>query len=114
MSIRLDMAKEKGGGMFNVVEFANIDGCQFLSEDTSINFVYLYKKMMLDSSQLIKCPLPNGYKFNFESMRMDPNRFPYLPDTKFLIRTELKVGKDLVTIRVNGKIHDLKKRKRKL
>ncbi|KAL5290356.1 hypothetical protein ACFFRR_009977 [Megaselia abdita] len=111
ISIRLDMAKEKGSDMFTVFNIENMDGCEFLSKDNKMNFVYLYKKMILDSNKLPTCPLRNGFKINFERLKMDPNRFPYLPDTKFLIKTKFEVEKSGVTIKVTGNIQDLKKRR---
>lgn len=113
ISIRLDMAKEKGDGMFTIFDLKDVDGCNFLSDkQSSVNFVQLFRNMVVDSTRnLPTCPVKKGTKLIFSNMSMDPNRFPYLPESKFVIRTQFRTNFIYLTVKIYGKVNYVKRRK---
>ena len=107
---------EQKDGMRTIFEFRDVNGCDFFSQkSTSINFLLIYQKMFTKAGKLLTCPLHKDLELNYKCLSIDPNRFPYLPDTKFLLTTVFSDAKGTyLAVNISGQVIDNMKRKHKL
>lgn len=73
--------------MKRLLHFSDVDVCDMINTGKTSAPIIRVIRDAIDSGGNIpkKCPIANGYKFEFHDLNVDPKFFPFLPEMKFLI-----------------------------